>query len=174
MTGKFDIISVDKVDDSIFKALEQVYVAELRIQTPKKTGATAKGWSIRRLGDFSYMIYNPRGDIIHFLNDDIPSHEIVARKKKFLMFELDQSVTPSGKYRGKVYPIKKGNLVMWINKKTRKMEFGIVTKGSKKFLLIKKVLHPGHEAMNFIKNIMENEALYGEFEKKFVDGLMAE
>ena len=87
---------------------------------------------------------------------------IKAKNSKWLKFELKGGFKASGKWKGKVFGIKDSrdpSLVWFINKQTRKAEFGVWKIGGKTFMLIKQVNHPVSRPQPFIRPTLHKHAM---------------
>lgn len=89
-----DLINTKFVDEAIQFGLEEVYLAELILRTPKKTGITANAWKIRKVSPFVYEIYNDvntadgKHNIAEMLEFGTKPHTIRPRTKKALKFKV--------------------------------------------------------------------------------------
>lgn len=162
------LFNIGKLDDTIFKALNQVYLRELIIRTPGKTGFTANQWSSYKNGDFNYTISNTNGDIVVFLENGTKAHTIRPKNKKFLRFEIKKP--PILRNKKEQQQFKEKNIIFFFNKNKQPV-LGYSKVGSKYFCFAKKVEHPGFEGQHFIASILTDDELFNKFEDKIWDSL---
>jgi len=154
------LFDVDKVDKAIQRALETVYVNELVLRTPKKTGFVASQWTSHSLGGFNYVITNPKGDIIIFLEEGTKAHPIVPKTKKMLKFPIKEA--PKMRNPNEQKTFNKKGIIFFYNKQRRPV-LGYVKEGGKYYCFAKKVNHPGFEGQHFIRDILDSNALFSRF-----------
>lgn len=111
------------------------------------------GWSVKRKKGKIIVTFKmvPYAVWVEFGTEP---HTIRAKRAKWLKFELEGGFRSTGKWKGKVFAIvdsRDPSLTWFINKQTRKAEFGIWKISGKTFMLIKMVNHPGGRAQPFIR-----------------------
>jgi len=167
-------IDFDKLDKEILKALEKVYVAELIKRTPKLTGFTASQWESFSLGDFSYAITNPKGDVIAFLEEGTKAHVIRPKSKKMLKFPLKDSegnwVAPTLR-TSKDQRIFREHGQIWYYNKLGMPVLGYSKEGSRYFCFARKVNHPGFKGIHFIFDILQDKGLEEKFKSAIESAL---
>jgi hypothetical protein len=163
-----ELFDVKKLDKAVGKALEQVYVAELIKRTPKKTGFLANQWSSHSLGNFSYAITNPHGDIVIYLEEGTKAHTILPKIKKMLKFPIENAPELRSPKEAKAFAEK--GVIFFFNRR-RQAVLGYSKEGGKYFCYCKKVNHPGFEGKHFIRNIFEDNTLFSRFKDKVLAGL---
>ncbi len=159
------LIDINKVDKAIQKALETTYIRELIIRTPKKTGFTASQWSSIALGNFNYIITNPEGDTITFLEEGTKAHTILPKTKKMLKFEIEKPPTLRSPEEQKQFS--KKNVIFFFNKRKQAV-LGFSKEGGKYYCYARKVRHPGFEGKRFVRNILQDESLFRKFEQQII------
>jgi hypothetical protein len=158
-------IDFKKLDREFNKNLELIYVNELTKRTPRKTGFVADQWSSASLGNFTYVITNPHGDIITFLEEGTTPHTILPRTKKMLRFPIDKAPTFRNAKEKQMFS--KKDVIFFFNK-TGQAVLGYSKEGSKYFCYAKKVNHPGFEGQHFIQGIIDDKALHDRFTNKML------
>lgn len=159
------LIDVDKVENAILKALETVYVAELTRRTPKKTGFTAGQWSAKALGGFIFLITNPKGSIIQFLDQGTSAHTIYPKNKKMLKFRIPKAPTLRTPAEQKAFR-KHGAIFFYRAGKIPVL--GFTREGSRYYVFAKKVNHPGFAGRFFIEGILQDESLFNKFKQQII------
>jgi len=160
-----DLIGMKELDKAMGKAIETVYLRELRIRTPKKTGFHAGQWDIRRNGAFNYSLVNPFGKIIIFLEGGTKAHFIQPKTKKMLKFPI--KTAPVLRNKREQQKFREKGVIFFFNRQ-RKVVLGYVKEGGKYFCLAREVKHPGFEGKHFIKNMLEDASLTAQFESKLI------
>ena len=159
------IIDFDKLDKAVMFALEKVYVRELTLRTPKKTGFTASLWTSAKVSPFSYVITNPEGEIITYLEEGTRAHTVRPRSRKMLRFEIDEAPTfrtPEERQR-----FNEKGLIFFFNR-TGQAVLGYERKGGKFYCYARKTEHPGFAARHFIKRILEDTTLENKFKQEII------
>jgi hypothetical protein len=171
MANEIKLINdISKIDAGILKAIRKIYVAELVKRTPKKTGFTSNDWDAASLGNFNYMIYNPRGDIILFLDQGTKPHTIRPKNKKMLRFPIEQAPTMRNAADTKRLA-REGEI--WFRNAAGIPVLGYKREGSRWFCFARKVNHPGFEGEFFLEDVMNSETLFTEFKTEVVKAITA-
>ena len=165
---KFPKLDLKKIERDIYLAIERIYVKELIQRTPTKTGITANSWDLISLGNFNYMIINPHGDIITYLEEGTRAHTIFPKTKKFLKFQIEKEPTLRNPKEQKAFREKK---VIFFFKGYRNPILGFSYENGKYYCYAKKVKHPGIVAHHFIKEIIESRDLYKKFEDEVLKSI---
>lgn len=155
-----NVCDMQKLDKTIFMGIEKVYTSHLRKVTPSKTGFHAREWDTLNLGGFNYMIVNPYGDVITYLEEGTTAHTIKPKNKKMLKFPINKRPTLRNPKEQQRFA-KKG--LIFFYGRGRKPVLGFEKKGGQYYVYAKEVKHPGFEGKWFIKDTMDSPELYQEF-----------
>jgi len=164
---KFDlsnIFDMKKLDRTIYMGIEKVYTGHIIKATPKKTGFHARSWETLNLGGFNYVISNPYGDVITYLEEGTTAHTIKPKNKKMLKFRINKAPVLRNSKEQKQF--RKKGYIFFFNKH-KKAVLGFSKEGSKYYCYAKEVKHPGFKGKWFIRDTMDSKALYQEF-KEFI------
>lgn len=161
-------IDRNKIDMEIFRAIQSIYLSNLIIRTPVKTGFTSRSWTAYQLGNFNYVIVNTNGDVIRFLSEGTKPHFIRPKNKKMLKFRIDKEPTFDGLDADvrKTYlkQFRKNGAIFFF--KNRKPYLGYIRQGTRFFCLTVEVLHPGTERNNFLESVLTSKDLEKQFKDK--------
>lgn len=130
-----NIDKLEKLDQEIFFALNDILLDKLIEKTPTKTSSLADGWEIEPLGNFSYLIRNDNPYAEYVFNGTKP-HIIRAKNKKFLRFK-----DTGKKGSGKKIP---GNIAF---KKDG-------------YVFAKAVYHPGTKGLDIVTELLNDQKLW--------------
>jgi len=166
---KIELIDANKINIAVIKALEKIYVKELTLRTPKRTGFTSSQWFARDDGDFIYSLVNPKGNIIQWLEEGTQAHPIVPKNKKMLKFPNKDDegnwVEPTFRNPEELKSFRKNGKLFFFNRH-RQAVLGFTKEGSRYFVFARKVNHPGFEGRYFIEKILRDESLYAQFKQE--------
>jgi hypothetical protein len=166
-------INIKELDKKLYLALNKILVNELAEQTPVKSGNTAANWEVERVGEvgsFKYELVNYNGKVAMYLNDGTKAHKIRPKNKKFLRFEMTKNGNPdSPKFRtpgmqeeynkkGKVFIYGRGKELRAIFQK----------EGSKHFIMVKEVNHPGTLGLHFIEEVIGNQVIWDKIKREIL------
>ena len=152
-----------KINDALFFSINDVIVEALIDRTPMDTGDTAGSWELQKTGVLgSFILSNPKGRILGYLEEGTKAHTIKPKTKKMLKFEAKKPPKFKNPKDNETF-IKEGKIFFY--SKNGVPLLGYVKEGSKIFVLAKKVEHPGMAGRHFIKKTLRDKSLWDEVKK---------
>jgi hypothetical protein len=161
---------VESTKRAIYLSLNDIFVQALGKNTPVKSGDTGANWEIEMGPNGNdFVIYNSRGDIVNYLEEGTKSHIIKPSVKKMIRFELKDKEgvpkLPKFKNAKDRETFMKYGQIFYYNKAGIPV-LGFKKEGNKYFCFAKVVKHPGTAARRFVRNTMEDQALWSKFDKQ--------
>lgn len=129
--------------------MTKVYLAAFQERVPKNSSIIAQQWDIEIIGLYEFAIVNPEFTVITVLEEGRQAGIIRAKNKKFLRFKKPK-----------------------IRKSTYRKIPGNQAFEKDGYIYAKAVNHPGFEARRYIEKLLNDEALYSEFQETFVQHLI--
>jgi hypothetical protein len=154
----------EKINDELFMSMNNILLKELHKNTPVKSSDTANAWKIKKgeaLGEF--IISNPRGNIVTYLEEGTKPHKIRPKNVKMLKFELvdknGKPMKPSFKKASDAKMFNQNGVIFYYNKGGVPV-LGYVKEGSKYYCFAKEVKHPGTEGRWFFRKTLTDEDMW--------------
>jgi len=162
-----------EVSKAMFLSLNSVVLAELKKMTPVDTGDTKRDWEVLTTDKPNeFIIRNERGEIVNMLESGTKAHTITPNTKKMLSFILrdknKKPIQPNFRnIKDKKAFDKYGKIFFY--GKSGKPVLGFKKEGGMVRMFAKKVKHPGFLGRFFVRDTMNDKAMWDRYEKEVND-----